>query len=123
MSGKHRSFPPRSTKFILNTRDENVSIDGSMDMLRRLCKDGMEALDLIDQAVQETPRQGAKTDIVDNINEVDSRPTGTSEQAAIRRLRKDRPDLLEKVKQGEMTVTENHQALRIRPSVALACCD
>lgn len=38
-----------------------------------------------------------RTDIVDNVNDVESRPTGNTEQAAIRRLRKDRPDLLERV--------------------------
>jgi hypothetical protein len=72
-----------------------------MDMLRRLCKDGMEVLDLIDQAVQRS--DGRPPETVDNINSLDSRPTGTSEQAAIRWLRKDRPDLLEKVVAGEMT--------------------
>jgi hypothetical protein len=121
MSGKHRSLPPRSTKLILDTRDENVSIGGSMDMLRRLCKDDKEVLDLIDQAVQRC--DGSPPETVDNVNILDGRPTGNSEQAASRRLRKDRPDLLEKVKQGEMTVTENHQALGIRSSVALIHCN
>jgi hypothetical protein len=44
-----------------------------------------------------------RTDLVDNINEVEARPTGTSHRAAIRRLAKERPDLLEKVKAGLMT--------------------
>jgi hypothetical protein len=81
-----------------------------MDMLRRLCKDDMEALDLIDQAVQrpnggDRKSEGAPTR-VDNINS-DPVPNGTSEQAAIRRLRKDRPDLLEKVngRRGESSQT------------------
>jgi hypothetical protein len=95
-------FPPSPTKLILNTRDENVSIDGSMDMLRRLCKDGMEAPDLMDQAVQREP---CLNHAVDNVQGMEPAPTGTSEQAAISRLRKDRPDRPEKVKQGEITIT------------------
>jgi hypothetical protein len=45
---------------------------------------------VIDQALQ--GKQGQRTDLVDNVNEVE-RPTGNSESAALRRLRKDRPDL------------------------------
>jgi hypothetical protein len=40
---------------------------------------------------------------VDNIHGNNERPSGTSRQAAVRRLRKDRPDLLEKVKAGELS--------------------
>lgn len=49
-----------------------------------------------------------RTDIVDNVNDVESRPTGNTEQAAIRRLRKDRPDLLERVKEGALSA---HRAM------------
>jgi hypothetical protein len=76
MSGKHRSLPPRSTKLILDTRDENVSIGGSMDMLRRLCKDDKVAPNLIDQAVQRC--DGSPPETVDNVNSLDGRRSSRS---------------------------------------------
>jgi hypothetical protein len=48
--GVHTSGSDRFEEFI--STPPFAGIGGSMDMLRRLCKDGMEALDLIDQAVQ-----------------------------------------------------------------------
>jgi len=62
-------------------------------MVKRLCADDPEAMDLIDRAT--AGRQGERTDLVSNRNEVESghRPVGTMAQAAVRRLRKDRPDL------------------------------
>lgn len=43
---------------------------------------------------------------VDNIHTNNpTRPTGTSKQADLRRLAKDRPDLIERVKAGELSVT------------------
>ena len=69
--------------------------------LKRLCSDDPEAPDAIDRAMQ--GRQGERTDLLDNIQEVAPAPTGTSRQAAIRRLRKDRPDLHAKVLKGEVS--------------------
>jgi hypothetical protein len=61
-----------------------------VDMLRRICAEDKEALDLLDRATQ--GRQGEHSGLVDNIHEVGC-PTGTSSGAALRRVRKDRPDL------------------------------
>jgi len=51
-------------------------------------------------------QQGKRTDLVDNkiavINEVE-RPTGTSAAAALRRLRKDRPEIHARVLAGELS--------------------
>jgi hypothetical protein len=60
----------------------------------------MEARDLIDQATR--GRQGERVDLVDNVNEVTTtiRPDGNAKDAALRRLRKDRPDLHEHVIAG-----------------------
>ena len=61
--------------------------------LRNLCRDDVEACDLIDEVSK--GRQGERTDLVDIINEVEpsKKPDGTSRDAALRRLRKDRlPD-------------------------------
>ena len=66
-------------------------------MLRRLVKDDPVAVDALDRAMQ--GKQGSRTDLVDNVNEVE-RPTGNSEAATVRRLRKDRPDLHAQVLYG-----------------------
>ncbi len=74
--------------------------------LQRLCGDDPEALDAIDRAT--AGRQGARTDLVDNVHEA-TRPDGNSSTAAIRRLRKDRPDLHARVLTGELSP---HKAMR-----------
>jgi len=70
-------------------------LGSSMAIVKRICSDDPEALNLIDQAMKR-PRGGDNRTQdtptnVDNINI--GRPDGTSAQHAIRRLRKDRPDL------------------------------
>lgn len=77
-----------------------AGLGASLDQLRGLCKRDPEALDAIDRAT--AGRQGERTDLVDNINEVD-RPTGTAAATALRRLRKDRPDLHAEVMAGRRT--------------------
>lgn len=62
----------------------------SVDVLRRLVQDDPVAVDALDRATQ--GKHGGDRSNVDNINVAD-RPTGTSEAATVRRLRKDRPDL------------------------------
>jgi len=70
--------------------------------LKHLCQDDTAALDAIDQAT--TGRQGERTDLHDNIREVkDETSYGTSNTYALRKLRKDRPDLHERVLADEMT--------------------
>lgn len=59
----------------------------------------------LDQAYERKPRADKIIANVDNINVSDdlARPDGTSRRAALRRLRKDRPDLHEKVAAGELS--------------------
>lgn len=78
----------------------------TIQMLKNICRDDTEALNEIDKAVQ---RKAGDWDthpnpdvIVDNINDT-KRPTGTSKASALRRLRKDRADLHEKVIAGEIS--------------------
>jgi hypothetical protein len=47
--------------------------------------------------------QGARTDLVDIIHEVDHRPDGNTKQRALRMLRNHRPDLHARVLAGELT--------------------
>ena len=62
----------------------------SVEVLAKLVQGDPVAVDALDRATQ--GKQGQRTDLVDNVNEVE-RPTGNSEAATVRRLRKDRPDL------------------------------
>ncbi len=64
---------------------------------RELIRGNVEAETLLDAALQ--GQQGARTDLVNNVNEV-GRPEGNSRQRAIRKLRAKRPDLLEHVERG-----------------------
>ena len=64
------------------------------------CRNDLALLNWLDTAVQR-PR-GNPHLIVDNINN-SQRPTGTSQQQALRKLRKDRPDLHSRVLSGEMS--------------------
>jgi hypothetical protein len=76
--------------------------------LKNLCRDHPKAIDAIDRACKREPggdqrSEQAKAIIVDNIN-IESRPDGTSREAGLRRLRKDRPDLHEQVLEGKKSV-------------------
>jgi len=72
----------------------------NIEMLKRICAEDDEAIDLIDQATK--GQQGRRTDIVDNVNEV-ARPSGNTRQRALRQLRKSRPDLHAKVIKGKLS--------------------
>ena len=89
------------TEFVTATPPEGLGTD--VGTVKRLCADDAVALDLIDKAEKSAARQGARTDIYNNVQEVSSAPVGNSAQAAIRRLRKDRPDLHARVLAGEIT--------------------
>lgn len=82
-------------------------LGANLEIIRKLIRDDPEALSLFDQAVQGKPGNpsGAnqyQSGTVDNIHD-STRPTGTSAQAALRRLRKNRPDLLKRVEAGELS--------------------
>lgn len=71
--------------------------------LQHLCRDDNEALDVLDRAVVASPGRPRKN--VDNVNII-RRPTGNSASQAIRRLRRDRPDLHARVITGELSPNE-----------------
>jgi hypothetical protein len=67
--------------------------------LEKVCWDYPEARQLLTEALKRSGGRPLKT--VDNVHS--SRPAGNTEAAALRRLRKDRPDLLKRVIGGEMS--------------------
>lgn len=76
-----------------------------VDVLRRLVRDDPAALDALDRAVQRPnggDRKSDKAKIRFNNVKTDP-PAGNSESAALRRLRKDRPDLHTRVLANELT--------------------
>jgi hypothetical protein len=61
----------------------------SVDLVRRVVADDAATLDLLDRAMQ--GRQGERTDLVSISHEV--RPSGTTRDRALRKLRADAPEL------------------------------
>ncbi len=75
--------------------------------LQQLCQDRKDVRDLIDQARQRGSGGDHRSDhyktTVDNVHGDIERPTGNSTEAALRRLRKDRPDLHQRVINKELS--------------------
>ncbi len=66
-----------------------------------MCSDDKGALDALDRATE--GRQGERTDLRNNVTEAESEKsvTGNANTYALRKLRRDRPDLHERVLEGE----------------------
>lgn len=106
MSGErveHDSF----TTFV--TLPPMRGLGADVPLLRRIVADDAEAVDLLDRVLQQPPgnrsgrnQHSPKVGTLDNI-QGSKAPTGTSESAALRRLRKDRPDLHAQVLDGELS--------------------
>lgn len=77
-----------------------AGIGADVPLLRRIVADDLEAVDLLDRALR--GRQGERTDLLDISKEVKA-PTGTTKEAALRRLRKDRPELHADVLAGNLS--------------------
>lgn len=75
-------------------------LGASMDVVRNIIRDDVEAVDLLDQAVQNP--HGKHTPDVDNVN-ITERPEGNSADYALRKLRKDAPELHARVIAGELS--------------------
>jgi hypothetical protein len=88
-----RSF----AEFVCAPLPEGLGTD--VRTIQNLCRDHTDAIEAIDRA---TANPVGANQHLDNI-QTQPAPTGTSKDAAIRRLRKDRPDLLAKVIEGEMS--------------------
>lgn len=90
----------RFEQFVEMRTPEGLGAD--MATIKRLCRDDAEALDLIDQAVQ-SPVGRPETLYIIQDSKQEIAPTGTSAEAALRRLRKDAPELHRRVIGGELS--------------------
>lgn len=100
---EHRSFE----EFVMKPSPGGLGT--TISMLKDLCRSNKRALAAIEEATQQPAgnRTGrnqhtAEVGTLDNI-QGSKAPTGTSESAALRRLRKDRPDLHAQVLNGEVS--------------------
>ncbi len=84
---------------------ETAPLDGlgaDIPIIKRLCCGDQVAIDAIDRVTK--GRQGARTDLLYNIQEVKDRaPTGTSTARALRKLRNQAPTLHQRVLAGELS--------------------
>jgi hypothetical protein len=76
-------------------------LGASMDLVRNIVRDDVEAVDLLDRTVAH--RQGERTDLYNNVKEVESAPVGNSAEYALRKLRKDAPELHARVIAGDLS--------------------
>lgn len=90
----------RFTDFV--TAQPLRGIGASVDLVRRIVADDVEALDLLDQALSNP--SGGSTDQRSDVSIMNSgRPTGTSKEYALRKLRKDAPELHTEVLAGRLS--------------------
>jgi hypothetical protein len=73
-------------------------IGATMEVVRGLIRHDVNACNLLDEAMQNRSGKPLTCNIV-----TDKAPAGNSRDKALRRLRKDRPDLLERVTEGELS--------------------
>lgn len=77
-------------------------IGASVDLVRRIIADDTEALDLLDKAVQgKVGRPSKNSDVITNKGDANQR--GTSRDGALRKLRKDAPELHADVLAGRLS--------------------
>ena len=76
-----------------------AGLGASMDIIKRIVAEDPVTMDLLDRTLQRPTGRPQKT--VDNVNKL--RPSGNSAESALRKLRKDRPDLHARVLSGELS--------------------
>lgn len=83
-------------------------LNSDVRTLRHVCRDDQEALDAIDRALKQGQphggdRRSPEAKIKLSNRQLDQYPSGDTTEAALRRLRKYRPDLHERVMGGELS--------------------
>lgn len=120
-----RSFPtPRGEtvthdKFVTFLTEPPLhGLGATYDLVRRIVADDLEAIDLLDQAVKVGP--GGDHSKSDNIIVA---PNGTAQDQALRKLRKDRPDLHAEVLAGRLSAHAAMVDAGFRHRTATVRCD
>ncbi|MGC4885675.1 hypothetical protein [Micromonospora sp. DT227] len=72
-------------------------LGATIDLIRRVIAEDTEALDLLDQALEDSPGSNRTA------NNSEGRPKATPKELALRRLRKDAPDLHAEVLAGRLS--------------------
>ncbi|MET7390472.1 hypothetical protein ACFYPT_38795 [Streptomyces sp. NPDC005529] len=85
------------------TTSPTAGLGATVELIKKIVADDPVAADLLDQAVQHQNGGDRRSDSfsLDNIQTVP--PSGTSREAGLRRLRKDRPDLHAEVLAGTLS--------------------
>lgn len=95
-------FYERFTDFVVMPPLKGIG--ATVELLQRLVEGDPEAEDLLDKQLKEDGRQGKRTDLLNNMKEVTAAyPRGTSKDYALRKLRKDAPELHAEVIAGRLT--------------------
>ena len=90
-------------------------LGADISMRQRMCGSDIEALDLIDRAVQGKHGGDRKSrEFKDNNVRLDQNRGGSSHQYALRKLRKSRPDLHARVLSEELSVNQAMEAAGLR---------
>jgi hypothetical protein len=89
---------PTFEAFITTAPPEGMG--STLTQIKSLCHEHMDVLAMVDEAVRR-PHGGARLDSKNDNIKLASTPTGTSRDAALRRLRKDRPELYQAVIAGK----------------------
>lgn len=77
----------------------------TVDMIRRICGDDIEALDLLDKALRQEKGKRKKKDNT-SIGSIINKSHGNTSAYALSKLRKSKPDLHAKVLAGELSPNE-----------------
>ncbi|MFJ5785370.1 hypothetical protein [Streptomyces hydrogenans] len=83
------------------TTPPTAGLGATVELLRTIVAADEVTLDLLDQALQRPAH--IHQDDLDDVDNIHVRPSGTSKEAGLRRLRKDRPDLHADVLAGRLS--------------------
>lgn len=121
--GAWREFETKLGKHVTYDRFEDfvvtpplAGLGANVELLRRIVGNDPVTLDLLDQTLQREPGRPEK--ILYNVQDIQVAPTGNTSSSALRRLRKDRPDLHARVLAGELSPHKAMQEAGFRPRTA-----
>lgn len=86
------------------TTPPTAGLGASVDLVRRIVADDQVARDLFERALHDAQVPGERTELLDNGQDAEGKaPPGNRQEAVLRRLRKDAPELHARVMNGELS--------------------